>query len=104
MKLLVNLKIVKNDPKKLLQIDATRLMEELCQEQDHALQVERLRKVLEQQVKDLQIRLDEAEGNSLKGEKHVIAKLEQRVRNIFVFSKSENYFFLFCFCSFRFMN
>ena len=37
-------------------------------------------KVLAQQVKDLQTRLDEAEGNSLKGGKRVIAKLEQRVR------------------------
>jgi hypothetical protein len=61
--------------------DAARLVEELRQEQEHALQVERLRKGLEQQVKDLQTRLDEAEGNSLKGGKRVIAKLEQRVRN-----------------------
>jgi myosin heavy chain 6/7 len=55
------------------------LMEELRQEQEHAIQVERLRKGLEQQIKDLQTRLDEAEGNSLKGGKRVIAKLEQRV-------------------------
>jgi hypothetical protein len=61
--------------------DASRLVEELRSEQEHALQVERLRKSLEQQIKDLQIRLDEAEGNSLKGGKRVIAKLEQRVRN-----------------------
>jgi chromosome segregation ATPase len=59
--------------------DASRLVEELRAEQDHALQVERLRKGLEQQVKDLQTRLDEADGNSLKGGKRVIAKLEQRV-------------------------
>jgi len=64
--------------------DASRLVEELRQEQDHALQVERLRKGLEQQVKDLQSRLDEAEGNSLKGGKRVIAKLEQRVRKKFL--------------------
>ena len=60
--------------------DAARLVEEIRQEQDHSLQVERLRKGLEQQVKDLQTRLDEAEGNSLKGGKRLIAKLEQRVR------------------------
>ena len=59
--------------------DAMRLAEELRQEQEHAINVERLRKGLEQQVKDLQVRLDEAEGNSLKGGKRVIAKLEQRV-------------------------
>ncbi len=48
-------------------------------EQEHALQVERLRKGLEQQIKDLQARLDEAEANALKGGKRIIAKLEQRV-------------------------
>jgi len=60
--------------------DAVRLVEELRQEQEHAVHVERLRKGLEQQVKDLQTRLDEAEGTSLKGGKRVTAKLEQRVR------------------------
>ena len=60
--------------------DASRLSEELRQEQEHAMNAERLRKALEQQVKDLQTRLDEAEGNSLKGGKRVMAKLEQRVR------------------------
>ena len=59
--------------------DASRLAEELRQEQEHAIQVERLRKGLEQQIKDLQTRLDEAEGNALKGGKRIIAKLEQRV-------------------------
>ena len=49
------------------------------QEQEHALHVERLRKDLEQQVKDLQTRLDEAEANALKDGKYIIAKLEQRV-------------------------
>jgi myosin heavy chain 6/7 len=43
------------------------------------MQVERLRKGLEQQIKDLQTRLDEAEGNVLKGGKRIIVKLEQRV-------------------------
>lgn len=56
------------------------MAEELRQEQEHAVHVERLRKGLEQQVKDLQVRLDEAEGNALKGGKRIIAKLEQRVR------------------------
>ncbi|CAF1339471.1 unnamed protein product, partial [Rotaria sordida] len=62
--------------------DASHLVEELRQEQDHALQVERLCKGLEQQVKDLQTRLDEAEANSLKGGKRVIAKLEQRIHEL----------------------
>lgn len=63
--------------------DAVRLAEELRQEQEHSTSVERLRKGLEQQIKDLQVRLDEAEGNSLKGGKRVIGKLEQRVRKYF---------------------
>ena len=42
--------------------------------------MERLRKGFEQQIKDLQTRLDEAEGGTLKGGKRIIAKLEQRVR------------------------
>ncbi|CAF4199714.1 unnamed protein product [Rotaria sp. Silwood2] len=62
--------------------DASRLIEELRQEQEHALQVERLRKGLEQQIKDLQTRLDESEANSLKGGKRVIAKLEQRIHEL----------------------
>ncbi|CAF0977389.1 unnamed protein product [Rotaria sordida] len=62
--------------------DAVRLVEELRQEQEHVINVERLRKGLEQQVKDLQVRLDEAEGNSLKGGKRVIAKLEQRIHEL----------------------
>ena len=61
-------------------VDAARLADELRQEQEHAVQVERLRKGLEQQIKDLQTRLDEAEANAIKGGKRIIAKLEQRVR------------------------
>ena len=62
--------------------DAARLAEELRQEQEHAIHVERLRKGFEQQIKDLQARLDEAEGNALKGGKRIIAKLEQRVSTL----------------------
>ena len=46
---------------------------------DHSLTVEKLRKALEQHVKDLQVRLDEAESNALKGGKRIIQKLEQKV-------------------------
>ncbi|CAF2029476.1 unnamed protein product [Rotaria magnacalcarata] len=62
--------------------DTSRLAEELRKEQEHATNVERLRKGLEQQIKDLQTRLDEAEGNSLKGGKRVITKLEQRIHEL----------------------
>ena len=62
--------------------DAARLAEELRQEQEHAMHVDRLRKGLEQQVKEMQVRLDEAEQAALKGGKKIIAKLEQRIRDL----------------------
>jgi hypothetical protein len=49
-----------------------------------------MRKGLEQQVKDLQIRLDEAEASAVKGGKRIIQKLETRV-NLFLLS----FFFTF---------
>ena len=61
--------------------DVSRLVEELRQEQEHSAHVERLRKGLEQQIKDLQVRLDAAEENALKNGKRVVGKLEQRVRS-----------------------
>lgn len=63
-------------------VDAARLADELRAEQDHAQNQEKLRKALEAQIKDLQVRLDEAEANALKGGKKAIAKLEQRVREL----------------------
>merc|ERR1712168_1428289 len=62
--------------------DAARLAEELRQEQEHAGSIEKLRRGLESQVKDLQARLDEAEAAALKGGKRMIQKLEQRVREL----------------------
>merc|ERR1711893_213332 len=62
--------------------DAARIAEELRQEQDHAGQIEKMRRGLESQVKDLQARLDEAEAAALKGGKRMIQKLEQRVREL----------------------
>ncbi|VDM65006.1 unnamed protein product [Strongylus vulgaris] len=62
--------------------DASRLAEELRQEQEHAQHNDRMRKGLEQQLKEMQVRLDEAEAAALKGGKKVIAKLEQRVREV----------------------
>lgn len=52
----------------------------------YSLQVEKLRKALEGQVKDLQVRLDEAEAQALKGGKKTIQKLEQRVSVVFPFT------------------
>merc|ERR1712141_557664 len=62
--------------------DAARLAEELRQEQDHASHIEKMRRAQESQIKELQVRLDEAEASSLKGGKRMIQKLEQRVREL----------------------
>ena len=48
-------------------IDAARLADELRSEQDVAQTLERERKLLEAQAKDMQVRVDEAQTNALKG-------------------------------------
>ncbi|XP_054160100.1 myosin heavy chain, muscle-like isoform X3 [Oppia nitens] len=63
-------------------VDAARLADELRAEQEHAQQQEKLRKAMEQQIKELQVRLDEAEAAALKGGKKIIQKLEQKVREL----------------------
>lgn len=63
-------------------VDAARLADELRAEQDHAQTQEKMRKALEQQIKELQVRMDDAETNALKGGKKAIQKLEQRVREL----------------------
>ena len=70
--------------------DAAKIAEELRHEQDHAGQIEKLRRALEAQVKELQARLDEAEASALKGGKKIIQKLEQRVRELEVELENEN--------------
>merc|ERR1719356_1497134 len=63
-------------------VDAARLADELRQEQDVAMALERDKKLLEAQVKDAQNRVDEAEQNALKGGKKAMAKMETRVREL----------------------
>merc|ERR1712168_1210913 len=58
------------------------MAEELRAEQEHSSQIEKFRKGLETQIRELQVRLDEAESSALKGGKKVIAKLELRVREL----------------------
>ncbi|CAJ0963261.1 unnamed protein product, partial [Mesorhabditis belari] len=62
--------------------DATRLAEELKQEQEHGAALGRSKTELEQRLKEFQVRLDEAEAAALKGGKKTIAKLEQRIREL----------------------
>ncbi len=73
-----NLRATEEQTKKAM-MDASRLAEELRAEQEHSTHIDRMRKSLEAQCKDMQLRLDEAEQAALKGGKKVIGKLEQRV-------------------------
>ncbi|XP_042197919.1 myosin-7B isoform X1 [Callorhinchus milii] len=62
--------------------DAAMMAEELKKEQDTSGHLERMKKNLEQTVKDLQMRLDEAEQIALRGGKKQIQKLEARMKEL----------------------
>ena len=63
-------------------IDAARLADELRAEQDCAQGLERERKLLEAQVKDMQTRVDDAQSQALKGGKKAITKMDTRIREL----------------------
>ena len=58
---------------------AAMMIEELKKEQDQSMHLERMKKNMEQTVKDLQMRLDEAEQVALKGGRKQVQKLETKV-------------------------
>lgn len=66
----------------LLLLQLARVGEELRLEQEHSLHLERVKKGLEAQVKEMSSRLDEAEQMVLKGGKKIIQKLEGMVRSL----------------------
>ena len=63
-------------------IDAARLADELRAEQDAAQGLERERKLLDAQVKDMQSRVDEAQTQALKGGKKAMTKMDTRIREL----------------------
>ena len=63
-------------------IDAARLADELRAEQEIAQLLERDRKLLECQVKDMSARLDDSEQNALKGGKKAMGKMDTRIREL----------------------
>merc|ERR1712158_189838 len=63
-------------------IDAARLADELRTEQDCAQGLERERKLLEAQVKDMQARVDDAQSQALKGGKKAMSKMDTRIREL----------------------
>ncbi|XP_062261366.1 myosin-7-like [Platichthys flesus] len=62
--------------------DAAMMAEELKKEQDTSSHLERMKKNMEQTIKDLQHRLDEAEQIAMKGGKKQVQKLEARIREL----------------------
>uniref|UniRef100_A0A3B4Y833 Myosin-16-like n=1 Tax=Seriola lalandi dorsalis TaxID=1841481 RepID=A0A3B4Y833_SERLL len=62
--------------------DATRLCEELRQEQDRSAHLEKVKKNQEQNLRDLTLRLEEAEQQALKAGKRTIQKLETKIKEL----------------------
>lgn len=62
---------------------AAMMAEELKKEQDTSAHLERMKKTLEQTVRELQARLEEAEQAALRGGKKQVQKLEAKVRVVF---------------------
>ncbi|CDW54796.1 myosin tail family protein [Trichuris trichiura] len=63
-------------------LDATRLSDELRQEQEHSQYLEQKNKSLEQQTRDLQTLFEETEVNSVRGKAKYINQLEQKLRDL----------------------
>lgn len=65
----------------VVSVQTVRVAEELRMEQEHSMHMERVKKGLEAQLKDMTVRLDEAEQLAMKGGKKIIQKLEGRVKS-----------------------
>merc|ERR1712060_892455 len=63
-------------------IDAARLADELRAEQEIAQSLEREKRLLEAQTKDMQARVDEAQTNALKGGKKAMTRMDTRIREL----------------------
>ena len=70
------------DRSKRASFEAGKISEELKNQQERSNQVDRHRKNLEYQVKEMQVKIDEAEQAALKGGAKIVAKLEQRLKGI----------------------
>merc|ERR1711884_795565 len=79
--MLTESRIAEEKAKKAM-IDAARLADELRAEQENALMCEKNRKILDNQVKDMQTKLDEAEQLAVKGGKKVVSRLEQKIKDL----------------------
>ncbi|KAK4297847.1 hypothetical protein Pmani_029765 [Petrolisthes manimaculis] len=73
---------ISEDKAKKAVVDAAHLTDQLRAEQEHVETLEKMRKGLEVTVKELQIRLEEIEGNAHKTGKAAFMKMESRVREL----------------------
>lgn len=64
------------------QVELKHTVEILHEEQERIVKIEAIKKSLEIEVKNLQIRLEEVEANAIVGGKRIISKLEARIRDI----------------------
>ena len=62
--------------------EASSLAEELRQEQNQSVQMDRAGRSLEGRMKEMQARLDEAEAAAMQGGRKVIQKMEQRIHEL----------------------
>lgn len=62
-----------------LQLEVNRLFEELRQEQDNFKKADGIRKALEVEIREITVRLEEAEAFAQKEGKRLVAKLQARV-------------------------
>merc|ERR1712183_258720 len=62
--------------------EAGRMSEELRQEQQHLISIERVKKTLEQQIHELTIKLEEAEAYALKGGRKALAAMQGRMKDL----------------------
>ena len=79
---MTNEAMLSEEKAKKAMVDAARLADELRAEQELAQALERDRKLLECQSKEMQTRLDEAETNALKSGKKAMNKMETRIREL----------------------
>jgi len=62
--------------------DLNKAVEQMHEEQERAMKYDTMRKALEGQVKELQVRLQEMEASALIGGKRLVTKLEGRIRDL----------------------
>jgi myosin heavy chain 6/7 len=87
-----------DDHAKKAAADASRLAEELRQEQEHSAQVEKARRTAEMLAKDLQTRLDEAEAAAMQGGRKIVQKMEQVGTIVLTIVAEQQFFLISCAC------